>query len=152
MDAKTLLYKCVYVVLMKRWGDDEAHHYVMGVFTEQAEAKRVAEEEREWRGGKYEWVIEAYSLDKSRRDCPMGKTFHRVDRSEEMAVLTDEEHKKLITNLKENQGPPPEWSEHMRKKDLKRLAEQCTQMETMLEELRKENIQLRESLNGRKEV
>lgn len=146
MDAKSLLYDCLYVVLMKRWGADESHHYIMGVFESLDEAKRVAEEEREYRGGKYEWVIEAYSLNKSRRNCPMGKKIFRVARSEEMAILTDEESKIALSG----EEITKEFKKHYAKYNEKKMKEELTQAHEMLDELRKENIELRQKLNGQK--
>jgi len=123
MDAKRLLYNCVYVVIMNRWGAETGHHYTMGVFTDLEAAKLVAEEEREHRGGKYEWVIEAWSMNKDRRDSPMGKTFFRVAKSEEMGCLTDEESSRLLRPNEATQ----EWYDHCAKLDVKRLREELTQ-------------------------
>lgn len=62
MDAKTILYDIVYVVTMKRWGADSSHHYIVGIYRNLDHAKQVAQEEKDCRGGKYEWVIQSYSL------------------------------------------------------------------------------------------
>lgn len=47
----------VYVTEMLRWGDDEAHHYILGVFDNIDAAEEAGEIERSWRGGKYEYKI-----------------------------------------------------------------------------------------------
>ena len=51
----------VYVVKMNRFGDDELHSYIIGVFTEKYLARKAGLAEEYWRGGKYEaqiWVFE----------------------------------------------------------------------------------------------
>lgn len=126
MDAKSILYNCVYVVIMNRWGSSEGHHYLVGVFQKLEDAKAAAEEERQHRGGKYEWLIEAWSLNKDKRTCPMGKTFHRVARSDEMAELTDEESERLL----QPEEPTQEWYDWCAKSDDKSLREELTKLKT----------------------
>ena len=53
----------VYVVTMQRWGDDESHNYVKGVFTKKAQAQKCGESERAYRGCKYEAKISELVLD-----------------------------------------------------------------------------------------
>ena len=60
----------VYVVHMCRWGELENHSYVIGVYTSLSVAEEAAEDERQYRGGKYEGVIYELPIDDafSRRD------------------------------------------------------------------------------------
>lgn len=62
MDAKKVLYNLTYVVLMRRYGADEGHHYIVGVFNDKALAEQRAEEERQDRAGKYEYAIFAFEM------------------------------------------------------------------------------------------
>lgn len=57
----------LYVVRMLRWGDSELHSYIEGVYDTEVWAKRRGEFERNYRGGKYEYQIEPYTLNESRR-------------------------------------------------------------------------------------
>lgn len=154
MDAKTLLYNSVYVVLMRRWGAEEGHHYIVGVYSTQEQAEKVAEEERDNRGGKYEWLIECHSLD----DAHLMKGIHRVARSKEMGCLTDTEQREMFKGVPtsldeiEKYEPSNEWYEYCSSLDFKKLKEELTQEKSYNDELRKEIIELRKELNGRKEV
>ena len=52
----------VYTVRACRWGDSETHSYIIGVFLTQGEAEKAAQNERDWRGGKYDceilkWIV-----------------------------------------------------------------------------------------------
>ena len=47
----------LYVVTMHRWGDIEAHGYVLGVFDDLTRASEQANEEQLQRGNKYEAQI-----------------------------------------------------------------------------------------------
>lgn len=58
----------VYVVTMHRWGDDETHNYVQGVFTDKDQADKCGEAEKAWRGGKYEPKITEMILDEHDQD------------------------------------------------------------------------------------
>lgn len=58
----------VYVVTMHRWGDEESHNYVQGVFTEKAQAQKCGEAERAYRGCKYEPKITEMILDAHDQD------------------------------------------------------------------------------------
>ena len=49
MSSKDILY----VVTMYRWGDRDAHSYVLGVYTKKNAAIKAAELDTEYRGGKY---------------------------------------------------------------------------------------------------
>lgn len=46
-----------FLVTALRWGWDDTHHYVVGLFTARELAERAAELEEAWRGGKYQCVI-----------------------------------------------------------------------------------------------
>jgi hypothetical protein len=41
----------IYVVTMYRWGDRESHSYVHGIYDDRDLAFRMAQEEKEYRGG-----------------------------------------------------------------------------------------------------
>ena len=49
--------KYVYVVLMQRWGDEDGHSYVKGVFDTLSQAESCGNKERENRDNKYEYVV-----------------------------------------------------------------------------------------------
>lgn len=53
----------VYVVTMQRWGDDESHNYVIGVFSSQEDAFEAGDVERSYRGCKYEPKVIECTLD-----------------------------------------------------------------------------------------
>lgn len=53
----------MYITEMLRWGNDETHHYIIGVFSSLKEAKYNGEVEKAWRGGKYEYRIVEAELD-----------------------------------------------------------------------------------------
>lgn len=98
MDAKKILYNIVYIPIMKRWGDDEhGHNYLMGAYDNLDKAKEIAEQEREDRGGKYEWVIEAHSLNAGRFN-KLNDKIYRVARSEEMNCLIDIEREEVLND------------------------------------------------------
>lgn len=44
----------LYIATMYRWGDEESHSYVLGVFETKELALAAGQSERDWRGGKYE--------------------------------------------------------------------------------------------------
>lgn len=60
----------VYVVHMCRWGELENHSYVLGVFTALSVAEGAAEDERAYRGGKYQGVI---------YEMPVEEEYERTD-------------------------------------------------------------------------
>lgn len=51
-----------YVVTMYRFGDRESHSYVEGVYSKKYAAMKAGEEEREYRGGKYEPAIKEFEV------------------------------------------------------------------------------------------
>lgn len=53
----------IYVVTMYRWGEKSKHSYLLGVYTKKHKAKKEAEEEEKYRGGKYEAEIAITKLD-----------------------------------------------------------------------------------------
>lgn len=55
--------KKVYVTLMQRWGDDEKHHYIKGVYTTHDLAMRHGIAHKNYRGGKYEPKIEEFEIE-----------------------------------------------------------------------------------------
>ena len=54
--------RVLYVVEMLRWGDRECHSYVIGVFSNEWQAKQCGEIEKSWRGGKYEYEVKSIVL------------------------------------------------------------------------------------------
>lgn len=52
----------LHVVMMNRWGSDENHSYIIGVFDDREKAVEVGEKECLYRGGKYQYDIKAFSL------------------------------------------------------------------------------------------
>ena len=98
MDAKKLLYNMVYVPVMRRWGDDEhGHSYILGVFEDLEQAKAIAEQEREDRAGKYEWVMMAYPMNKG-VTTPVSRKIYRVAKSAEMNCLLDSERSEVLSD------------------------------------------------------
>lgn len=55
--------KNCYIVLMRRWGDIEGHTYVHGIYTDKATAIKQGQQEREYRGIKYEYQVMAWQMD-----------------------------------------------------------------------------------------
>lgn len=53
----------IFVVKMFRWGEDEEHNYILGVFSSFQLAEAAGKSEREYRGGKYEPRITMWKLD-----------------------------------------------------------------------------------------
>lgn len=147
MDANKILYDLFYVVIMKRWGAEDTHHYLMGVYDKLSLAKEAAVQERESRSGKYEYVIEAYSL--NNRICLHNK-INTIARSDGMAALTDDERKES-NKIKEYKDDII-FNEYSKKLAENTLKEEHTQLNTEVFLLREENEQLRRKLNERKTV
>ena len=49
--------KELYVVLAYRWGENDGHCYLVGVFIRKVAAEKAAEAEEQFRGGKYSCEI-----------------------------------------------------------------------------------------------
>lgn len=49
--------KYVYVIIAYRWGNTEGHSYLVGSCMDLPTAKKIANDENEWRGGKYECIV-----------------------------------------------------------------------------------------------
>lgn len=58
----------VYCVTAYRWGNKEAHSYVVGVFDSLELAVEAAIAEKEWRGGKYECEVISMPLNASKQN------------------------------------------------------------------------------------
>jgi len=57
--------KKTYVVIARRWGESETHSYFVGTFSKKAAALIAADNERAYRGGKYDCdVIESTTQSK----------------------------------------------------------------------------------------
>lgn len=54
----------VYTVHAYRWGDRENHSYTVGVFSKKHAAMKAADEEKDYRGGKYECEVLEMEIDK----------------------------------------------------------------------------------------
>ena len=52
----------VYVVTAHRWGEDETHNYIVGVWDTASEAIHFAERHEEYRGGKYGCRVSAVEM------------------------------------------------------------------------------------------
>lgn len=57
------LQTAVWVVTMRRWGDDESHNYLLGVFSDECKALKAGTKERDYRGCKYEPKLEQVVID-----------------------------------------------------------------------------------------
>ena len=53
----------LYITEMLRWGEDETHHYILGVYSSKEGAIFAGEIEKSWRGGKYEYPVVPKKLD-----------------------------------------------------------------------------------------
>lgn len=58
----------VYAVHAFRWGSNENHSYILGIYTKKAAALKAAEAELEYRGGKYSCRVEEWVLGHLRHD------------------------------------------------------------------------------------
>lgn len=124
MNAKNILFNIVYIPIMKRWGDDEGHHYLLGAYSTIEAAIEAAKQNREHRGGKYEWVIEAYEVNagpNSHNRIGM----HRVAKSEEMNCLIDKERDSVLKSKSK-------WAEYYEKCEQSKLK---TRQEELIKEL-----------------
>ena len=54
----------VWTVHAKRWGDEEAHNYIVGVYDKKQAALAAAETEEQYRGGKYGCEVVEWTLNK----------------------------------------------------------------------------------------
>lgn len=62
----------IYTVHAYRWGDRGLHSYSIGVYTKKHAALKAAEEEEEWRGGKYECEVLEWLPDGKNEDGSPG--------------------------------------------------------------------------------
>jgi hypothetical protein len=53
----------MFVAEALRHGDDESHHYLIGVYSTEVQAKFAGEAEESWRGGKYVAKITKLTVD-----------------------------------------------------------------------------------------
>lgn len=65
----------LYIVKMNRWGDDELHSYIEGVYDSKEKAKTMGKLEQEFRDNKYEPQILLFPLNEPRNQ-------HNVIKSE----------------------------------------------------------------------
>lgn len=54
--------KKVFAVMAHRWGDEEGHTYLVGVFTEKKHAENCGKAEKVYRGGKYDCIVHEIPL------------------------------------------------------------------------------------------
>jgi len=59
----------IFIVHMCRWGEMENHSYVLGAYTTLDVAKDAAENERAYRGGKYQGVIYEMPVEGAYKRC-----------------------------------------------------------------------------------
>lgn len=59
----------VYCVTAYRWGNKEAHSYIVGVFDNLEIAIQHAKDEKEWRGGKYNCEVVSMNLNEYDKLC-----------------------------------------------------------------------------------
>ena len=57
----------IYTVHACRWGDREKHSYIVGVYTKKHRALKAAENEEEWRGGKYSCEVREWESDQKNK-------------------------------------------------------------------------------------
>ena len=57
--------KYMYIIKMNRWGSDENHSYIVGVYTSLRKAIREGKKQSQGRSGKYEPMIYSCKLDAS---------------------------------------------------------------------------------------
>lgn len=118
MDARNILFNTMYVVLMKRWGSEEGHTYILGTYNSLEQAIIDAEKERDDRAGKYEWVVEAMPLNTHRDHWPKG--IFRPAKSKEMAALTDDVRDYVVNS----KGRFERYYEHQEQSHLKQKEEE----------------------------
>ena len=53
----------LYITEMLRWGEQETHHYILGVYSSKEAAIFAGEVEKSWRGGKYDYQVVPVKLD-----------------------------------------------------------------------------------------
>lgn len=76
--------KRVYTVRACRWGDQETHSYIVGVYDKKHAALKAAESEENYRGGKYECEVREFILgigmdDRSRFTCKVIKPLPEIN-------------------------------------------------------------------------
>ena len=54
----------IFVVEALRYGDRESHSYVVGVFKQLSSARKCANSQRDYRGGKYACIVNECKFDK----------------------------------------------------------------------------------------
>jgi len=59
-EGRITMKPTVYVVTMYRWGDQDAHSYPLGVYSQKTAAQKAGAKEQEYRGGKYEPGIKPF--------------------------------------------------------------------------------------------
>ncbi len=70
--ASWILHNSAYIVEMRRWGEQEGHSYIAGVFQNLDEAHWCGIAERSWRAGKYEYVIWTHKFNEWRNGIGQG--------------------------------------------------------------------------------
>lgn len=53
----------VYITEMLRYGDEESHHYIVGVFSTKSAAEYAGHVEEVWRAGKYSFRVLEQDVD-----------------------------------------------------------------------------------------
>lgn len=53
----------MFITEMLRFGNPEAHHYIVGIYTTKIQATFAGECEKSWRGGKYDYIVSEFEVD-----------------------------------------------------------------------------------------
>jgi hypothetical protein len=95
MDTKHLLYNQVYVVLMRRWGAEEGHHYLLGVYDSLAKAEEQGKQNRADRANKYEYIVYAFDIN-SNEHCKSED--YCISSSMETGILLDSNREEILAD------------------------------------------------------
>lgn len=90
----------VFVTTMYRWGDREAHSYIVGVFSSEQLALAAGKREAKNRGGKYSPTVERLGLDQD------GSRYEREFEHKLILGLPDQ-RKIILRNMKGNERIGP---------------------------------------------
>ena len=69
----------VFTVHAFRFGDTERHSYIVGVFSSEEAATKAAQDEEEWRGGKYRCEVLVWSINEGIESGKESHGGHRVN-------------------------------------------------------------------------
>ena len=89
-----------YVVTAYKWGFNDTHSYILGVFSKKDKAIEVADSHRDYRGGKYSCVVDECIVNEFENEFPSFTTIKQISLTED---LFPEESEKLTKNEEENE-------------------------------------------------